>query len=210
MNWLAPRNGRVGGLVPSTEAQQARADLLSTTPSDAWDEGAEDTLAGESLRRLLLVSLQEEVVALPAELVVEVLPERIYAHIPGAPRPVAGVANRRGRMLTVVDLGVALGGAPTTAAGHRVVVVAFRGREIGLAVRDVLQFATDWWSQAQAEALEDEGMLAAVEEGSGAGGDLAAGSGGDEQLRVIEVESVLAPLFGGEDHGVGERSEGRT
>lgn len=202
--------------MPLIEAGQAKSDPASAEASAAWEadadeQGADDTLAGDSLRRLLLVSLQEEVVALPAEPVIEVLPERIYARIPGAPPSVAGVANRRGRMLTVVDLGMALGGAPTAVAGHRIVVVAFRGREIGLAVRDVMQFATDWWSEAQGDAPEDDSVSAAfVGDESGAGGESAAGSGGDEQLRVIEVESVLAPLFGGEDHGVGEPTEGRT
>lgn len=163
--------------------------------------------AEEPRRRLLLVSLPALVVALPADSVVEVLPSRVYARIPGAPRSVAGVMNRRGRMLTVVDLGVVLGGGGASIADdHRVVVVSHRGREIGLAVRDVLQFASDWWTETEGPGDEPRQSDDAAEPVPPASAE----SDTEEQLHVIDVETVLAPLFGGGDDGVGEPTEGRS
>jgi two-component system, chemotaxis family, chemotaxis protein CheV len=141
-------------------------------------------------RRLLLIALAEAVVALPADPVVEVIPARPYARIPGSSLSVAGVANRRGRMLTVVDLGIALDSAPTAVGDqHRIVVVAYRGRELGLAVKDVLQITSDWWTE---EGEEGEGER------------------GDERLRVIELDDLLLPLFAARDHEVGEPTSERS
>jgi chemotaxis signal transduction protein len=130
-------------------------------------------------RRLLLVSIPSGEVALPADSIVEVIPSRLYARLPGAAVCVAGLVNRRGRMLTVVDLGTALGGdAAAVDPGHRIVVVAFRGLEVGLAVNEVLRFTV---------ALEN----------------------GEENLRVVDVESLLGPHFGADGGRAGEPSSER-
>jgi chemotaxis signal transduction protein len=140
-----------------------------------------------ALRRLLLIAVAEAVVALPADPVVEVIPARPYARIPGASPAVAGVANRRGRMLTVVDLGIALDSAPTAVGDqHRIVVVAYRGRELGVAVKDVLQITSDWWTEEGADSEEGE------------------------RLRVIELDDLLLPLFAGGDQDVGEPTSERS
>ena len=166
------------------------------TSSAGFEEAAEEMEAAR--RKLLLISLQDSVVAISAAPVQEVLPAAPYARIPGAPACVAGVVNRRGRMLTVVDLGVALEQAPTAEGGeHRVVVVSWADREIGLAVRDVLQITSDWWADTPEE---EDSFEAGRQEDRDEGYDPA----GDERLRVVELKPVLAPLFGGEDHGAGE------
>jgi purine-binding chemotaxis protein CheW len=170
-----------------------------------------DALAGDAedaSRRLLLVSLEDAVVALPAEPLVEILPARPYARLPGAPAAVAGLANRRGRMLTVVDLGAALGtGAAVEDDGHRVVVVSWRGRELGIAVKDVLQITSAWWS----DSSDHEGQVSVEEEeAGGAVPDSLSETAGDQQLRVVELDSVLAPLFGGEGRGVEEPDSERS
>ena len=121
----------------------------------------------------LRVDVGERVVALPAEPVLEVLTARPYGRIPGADPAIAGVVNRRGRILTVVDLGIALGDRPTRAnPEHRILVLAWRGREVGLAVKDVLQFSVE------AEGLREidpESLLAPL-----FGGDAPAGGEGGE------------------------------
>jgi len=139
--------------------------------------------AGE--RRLLLVSTGERVIALPAETVVEVLTARPYTRIPGTMECVAGLVNRRGRLLTVIDLGLVLRGASasSTADDHRIIVVAYRGRDVGLAVHDVLQMTMDWWSDV-ADATE------AAEEDAGQG---------DQRLSVVEIDSVLGAIFSASD-----------
>ena len=91
-------------------------------------------------RRLLLVSLGEEVAGLRAESVVEVITARPYAPIPGTAECIAGLVNRRGRVLTVLDLGLALDSPSTSAVpDHRIVVVSFLAKELGIAVGDVLR-----------------------------------------------------------------------
>jgi chemotaxis signal transduction protein len=152
-------------------------------------------------RRLLLVSVPDDVVALPAEPVVEVITSRPYARLPGAAQSIAGLVTRRGRLLTVVDLGSALGkGSAAEDPDHRIVVVAFGGREVGIAVKDVLQFTVDWWSRSADAA--PEGPAAA------AGGRPA--EAGREHLGVVDVESLLAPLFGGDGVRAGEPSSERS
>lgn len=134
--------------------------------------GAE--VEGGSGRMLLRVVVGGGEVALPAEEIVEVLTAAPLAQVPGAPLVVAGVVNRRGAMLTVIDLGEALGQEPAAAdPEHRVVVVRFGGREVGIAVRDVLRLVED------------------------AGGEEEGGGGGRRQrpLRVVELEPLLGPVF---------------
>ena len=170
-------------------------------PHEAPAEEAEG-----SHRRLLLIALRDSVVALPADSVVEVLPARPFARVPGAVPAVAGVVNRRGRMLTVVDLGLALGEHSTsTDEAHRVVVIGWRGLEIGLAVVDVLQITSEWWTESPADAVDtveaDEESVPSDPEGADAQG---------EQLRVVEPEEVLAPLFGGDDGNVDANATGKS
>lgn len=172
-------------------------------PAQPPEPSADDVAAGH--RRLLLVALQESVVALPADDVVEVLPARPFARIPGAHPPIAGLVNRRGRMLTVVDVGVASGGEATSVdPEHRVVVVSWRGKELGLAVRDVLQITTAWRVEPEPGAAGED------EDDSGSNAGEEGGGGSDEQLRVVEPEAVLAPLFGGADGIVDAIATGKS
>ena len=151
--------------------------------------------ADDAHRRLLLVSLEGAVVAIPADPVIEILPARPYARLPGAEEAVAGLVNRRGRMLTVIDLGAALQLASTASDDqHRVVVVSWQGKELGLAVKDVLQITTEWWNGDAADEDDEPSADAELLAGPVTSPD----EGHDDQLRVVELDAVLAPLFGGE------------
>jgi chemotaxis signal transduction protein len=150
-------------------------------------------------RRLLLVATAGGVASLPAEPVVEVIPARPYARLPGAAECIAGLVNRRGQLVTVVDLGIALG--DEAVAGdpeHRIVIVAFRGMELGLAVSDVLRFT----EVRGRESGEDASGGTGAEEGGSSGG-------GEDNLRVVDLESLLAPHFGGGGGRDGEPSSER-
>lgn len=70
--------------------------------------------------------------ALPVEAAVEVVERGELTPVPGAPSPVAGVRNVRGRILPVFDLAALLGVA--TAEAERIVVVEHAGERVGLAV----------------------------------------------------------------------------
>lgn len=94
----------------------------------------------ETSERMLLCDAGGCWVALPLRTVLEVVPARPLTRLPGASREVAGLANLRGQIVTVVDLAARLGRTPAAGtAGHRLVVVEHRGRSIGLAVRDVVR-----------------------------------------------------------------------
>ena len=85
-------------------------------------------------------SLAGETFALPVTHVYEILRVSGITRVPHAPDMVRGVTNMRGRVLPVIDLRVRLGlsvGEATPAS--RILVVASRGRSLGLLVDAVQQ-----------------------------------------------------------------------
>jgi purine-binding chemotaxis protein CheW len=98
-------------------------------------EGAAD--AGS---QVLLVSAGGELFGVPLEHCREILEARSYTRIPGAGLSVCGMINLRGRLVTVLDLGVWLGRtAANQAAEHSVLVMEHEGRRVGLAVDQVVR-----------------------------------------------------------------------
>lgn len=138
----------------------------------------------------MLVSSGNELLALDFGVVREVVPARPFARLPGSPAFVSGLINLRGRMVTVVDLGARLRGrAASSDAGHRVVVVEYQGREVGLAVHDVVRIvpvasealtrlASDGADAGEAPFLTHAGELDGVE------------------FRTVHTERLLRPIFG--------------
>jgi purine-binding chemotaxis protein CheW len=72
----------------------------------------------------------------------EVVPAGGITPIPGAPAEVCGLANVRGRVVTVID-GRALAGASATAPPALLVLVRVRGRTVALAVDEVGDLVAD-------------------------------------------------------------------
>lgn len=145
--------------------------------SEVANESVGDGAGAGAGRSLLLVLTSSGPVAIPSEGIVEVLTASPVARLPGAPAEVAGLVNRRGAMLTVIDLGEALRCEPAAAdPEHRVVVVEFDGKEVGLAVNDVLRLTTE-------RVEEERGQREA-----GVGRRL-------RELRVVELEPLLEQAF---------------
>jgi len=86
----------------------------------------------------------------------EVVPAGAITPIPGAPAAIGGLANVRGRVVTVVD-GRALVGAPVDRAPAVLVLVRLAGRTIALGVDEVEDLVTD---AADVRLLDLEGLLA--------------------------------------------------
>jgi purine-binding chemotaxis protein CheW len=112
----------------------------------------------------------------------EILPSTPVAVLPGAPAMVRGVANVRGSLLTVVD-GRMLLGQDNTAPPEVTILVQVGGRTVGLAVDQVEDLVT-----VQEAALsrpgqpgESPGWLVRVD--------------GGQSVRLLDLESLLAPLF---------------
>ena len=73
---------------------------------------------------VLLFAIHDDAFVLPAARVAAVLPLLRIAKVPGGPPLLAGVVNRHGVPLPVVDLGVAAGGSPVPPYyGSRILVV---------------------------------------------------------------------------------------
>ncbi|MFW6079512.1 MAG: chemotaxis protein CheW [Gemmatimonadota bacterium] len=74
----------------------------------------------------------------PVDGVREIVRGRPVVRLPGCGSGVHGLVNLRGRLLTVIDLGAALGlRASAGEAGHRFLVVEQGDRRVGLAVEGV-------------------------------------------------------------------------
>lgn len=74
--------------------------------------------------------------ALPLGAVREVVVPAQLSRVPRAPRSIPGVMNLRGRVVTVVDLGVLLGGEPVCDGGQRVLMLDGR-KDVGVLVSQV-------------------------------------------------------------------------
>jgi purine-binding chemotaxis protein CheW len=114
----------------------------------------------------LAVLLGRAEFGLPAARVREVLRTPPVTRVPFAPPGVRGVAQVRGTVLAVVDLGARLGMGPVAGAG-RLVVVWTRGREaVGLLVDRVVGLMDDGGDEQpppdEAEAALPPGWLAGV------------------------------------------------
>ncbi|MBI4956646.1 MAG: chemotaxis protein CheW [Myxococcales bacterium] len=96
------------------------------------------TTAALALRSVLVVGCAGGRYGLDAGLAVELLPLASVTRIPRASPFVAGVSNRRGEVLLLVDLGALLGLSRSGIADlTKVIVVGARGDEVGLLVETV-------------------------------------------------------------------------
>lgn len=104
------------------------------------------TAGGEVVQRRVRIetwvtfALGGETFGLPVTHVVEILRVSGITRVPHAPPTVRGMTNMRGKVLPVVDLRVCLGLPPVELdAQRRILVIASRGRHIGLLVDAVQQ-----------------------------------------------------------------------
>lgn len=122
------------------------------TFADTLDTDAEmEHAAPVCLESWVTLSLAGEIFALPVEPVNEVLRVANITRVPHAPHPIRGVANLRGRVIPVIDLGrrIELPEGEITRRS-RIIVVGSRGRLIGLLVDAVHQVVHLDPSQMQA------------------------------------------------------------
>ncbi len=135
--------------------------------------------------RLLLFRCGEQVLALEAGAVREILAAGEPTRIPGANPAVLGLVNVRGTLVPVVDAAQAVGlsGSPQRST---LVIVDRHGRPVGLAVDEVLDLVT-----VSAASLDDRASLPGVRS------DLvrAVGSAGGHAFVQLATDAVLEPLL---------------
>jgi purine-binding chemotaxis protein CheW len=100
---------------------------------------------------------------LPLDPVREILTPRPFTRLPGAGPEVCGLAGVRGRVVTVVDLGVILRAASSAGIqDHRLLLLDVDDRVIGVAVDEVVMIAP-----ALVVPLAERGTVAPAEVGTG-------------------------------------------
>lgn len=78
----------------------------------------------------------------PLESVTEIITPRPFTRLPGAGAEVCGLVGVRGRVVTVLDMGILLGlPASRLVADHRLLLLDVTGRRLGAAVDDVVAVA---------------------------------------------------------------------
>lgn len=129
-------------------------------------------------------------IAIPVDVVREIVPARPYTALPGSAPYVLGLVNLRGRIVTVIDLGVRLRLRPAAdRVDHSIVVVEHAGKTVGIAVEDLARMA-----EVDADALDDSAQTL---QGLGAMRAYLRGVGEtDGQLFVaVDVDEILRPIL---------------
>ena len=130
--------------------------------------------------RLLLVTLGGALYGFDGEAVREIVGILPPTRLPGAPAHVRGVVNLRGQLLTVVDLGHRLAGAPTGATDGSMVVVQEGDRFLGVLVDDVPDVqAVEVIPAERATLARSEGLLTGL------------GRLGDEVVLVVDIPELV-------------------
>ncbi|HET7583424.1 MAG TPA: chemotaxis protein CheW [Gemmatimonadaceae bacterium] len=112
--------------------------MTSVSTAAIADEATDGAAHERRARRIVVFRVDGRSYALEIDTVSEIIPWRKATRLPGAPPWVAGLINVRGSILTVIDLGVRLGGQPTGHEFASVLMADYEGKRVGLAVDEVL------------------------------------------------------------------------
>ncbi|HED18726.1 MAG TPA: chemotaxis protein CheV [Gammaproteobacteria bacterium] len=149
-------------------------------------------LAGHNRLELLLFRLEgKQLFGINVFKVQEVIQCPPLTHIPDSHRVVRGVANMRGRMVTVMDLGMAIGGRGVENPQDNFVVVAEYNQHVqGFLVGGVDRIINMNWEEIlpPPKGIGDDNYLTAVCKVEG------------ELVEIIDVEKVLAEVIGWDEH----------
>jgi purine-binding chemotaxis protein CheW len=90
----------------------------------------------------------------------EIVPPRPFTRMPGSGAEVCGLIGVRGRVVTVLDLGVLLTGASSAAAeDHRLLLLDLDGRTVAAAVDEVISIARSAMDGQAAPAWSGPGCM---------------------------------------------------
>ena len=150
------------------------------------DESGQTSPSGPS--KYLILRAGDRFFAVPILEVREVLPRQEYVRLPGSGPAGCGLVSVRSHVLTVLDLGAALGSGRSGASpDHRVVVLENGGKAVGLAVSGVGEMV-----ELESDARDGDGVRTQVEQRDSTGRT----NGVGVQFKVIRVPELLAEWFG--------------
>jgi purine-binding chemotaxis protein CheW len=136
--------------------------LSPGTDSDGSLTGEHETFhalgSSPDAPRLLVFAAAGRTCACELSVVREIIPHRKATRLPGTPPFVVGLINLRGSIVTVLDLGVRLGGTPVDVDRGSIVLVESGPRVVGLAVdelRDVQRVPRSAIESADARTTPD-------------------------------------------------------
>jgi purine-binding chemotaxis protein CheW len=136
--------------------------------------------------RLLLFGVGGRLCACELDAIREIVPYRQATRLPGAPPFVTGLINLRGSILTVMDLGLRLGGSPIDPTRGSIVLAEAGPRVIGLGVdelRDVQRIPRTQIEPADGEI--GSGLVSGVLQV------------GEDVAMLLDVRAIIKQIFGG-------------
>lgn len=97
---------------------------------------------------------------MPLDRIREIAPPRPFTRLPGAGAEVCGLIGVRGRVVTVLDLGVLLmGGSSAAGADHRLLLLELDGRTVAAAVDEVITIAGSTIDEGASPAWSGPGCI---------------------------------------------------
>lgn len=148
-------------------------------------------LAGHNRLELLLFRLNhQQRFAINVFKVQEVIQCPELTQIPSSHPAVKGIANMRGKTITVMDLSMAIGEPPLDGTGGRFVIITEYNRKVqGFMVGSVDRIVNMTWSE-----------IMPPPKGAAAGTYMTAVTKVDDELvQIIDVEKVMKEIMGGSD-----------
>jgi len=136
--------------------------------------------------RLLIFGVSGRLCACELDAIREIVPFRQATRLPGAPPFVTGLINLRGAILTVMDLGLRLGGSPVDPAKGSIVLAEAGTRVIGLGVdelRDVQRVPRTQIEPADGEI--GSGLVSGVLQV------------GEDVAMLLDVRAIIKQIFVG-------------
>ena len=136
--------------------------------------------------RLLIFGVSGRLCACELDAIREIVPYRQATRLPGAPPFVTGLINLRGSILTVMDMGLRLGGAPIDPIKGSIVLAESGGKVIGLGVdelRDVQRVPKSQIEPADGEI--GSGLVSGVLQV------------GEDVAMLLDVRAIIKQIFGG-------------
>lgn len=97
---------------------EERARHLLDERTERLARRSRDESEASATTRVLICSVGPEYYGLPLEAIAEVLPFRAPMPVPGGPAGLIGVLGRSGHLVSVIDLGAAVGQAPIASEGE--------------------------------------------------------------------------------------------
>lgn len=105
---------------------------------------AADGVVASATSQWVVFACGEHSFGLPLDRTREILPPRPITRLPGCGPEVCGLVGIRGRVVTVFDFGVVIGGSPSIERpDHRMLVLFVQGKRVGAIVDEIIAVARE-------------------------------------------------------------------